>query len=59
VVKFLTERVGVDPKLMMAAAYSMNRPVASNDTKDGRAQNRRIEIALIPMNIDRVLKDLQ
>jgi chemotaxis protein MotB len=59
VVKFLTEKVGVDPKFLLAAAYSMNRPVANNDTKEGRAQNRRIEIALIPPNIDRVLKDLQ
>ncbi len=59
VVKFLSEKVGVDPKFLTAAAYSMNRPVASNDTKEGRAQNRRIEISLIPMNVDRVLKDLQ
>ncbi len=59
VVKFLTEKVGVNPKFLIAAAYSMNRPVASNDTKESRAQNRRIEIALIPMNLDRVLKDLQ
>jgi chemotaxis protein MotB len=59
VVKFLSEKAGVDPKFLTAAAYSMNRPVASNDTKEGRAQNRRIEIALIPMNVDRVLKDLQ
>lgn len=59
VVKFLSEKVGVDPKFLTAAAYSMNRPVASNNTKEGRAQNRRIEISLIPMNVDRVLKDLQ
>jgi chemotaxis protein MotB len=59
VVKFLTEKVGVDPQLVVAAAYSMYRPVASNDTKEGRAQNRRIEIALLPLNLDRVLKDLR
>ena len=59
VVKFLTEKASVDPKFMVAAAYSMYRPVASNDTKEGRTQNRRIEIALLPLNIDRVLKDLR
>ncbi len=30
-----------------AAGYGETRPVASNDTEDGRAQNRRIEISII------------
>ena len=59
VVKFLSEKVGVDPRFLSAAGYSMYRPVASNDTKESRAQNRRIEITLLPLNLDRVLKDLR
>jgi flagellar motor protein MotB len=26
----------------------MTRPIASNDTADGRARNRRVEITLVP-----------
>ena len=30
-----------------AAGYGETRPVATNDTEEGRAQNRRIEISII------------
>jgi chemotaxis protein MotB len=47
VVKLLVAH-GVDPKALSAAGYGEFDPVASNDTADGRARNRRIEIALQP-----------
>ncbi len=47
VVKFMQEE-GLDPKRLSAAGYGQNSPVASNDTPEGRAQNRRIEIVLQP-----------
>jgi chemotaxis protein MotB len=40
--------MGVDPEFLSAAGYSMYRPLASNDTPEGREQNRRVEIVLIP-----------
>jgi chemotaxis protein MotB len=42
---------GVASANLSAAGYGDTQPVASNDTKEGRAQNRRIEIVLQP-NLD-------
>jgi chemotaxis protein MotB len=39
---------GVDPGNLSAVAYGEWRPVAGNDTEEGRAKNRRIEIILVP-----------
>lgn len=47
VVRFLQDK-GVDPTRLAAAGYSQYQPVASNDTPEGRSQNRRIEIVLAP-----------
>lgn len=35
---------GVDPKRLTVEAYGESRPVANNDTEEGRAQNRRVEL---------------
>lgn len=47
VVRYLQER-GVNPSLLSAEGYGEQRPVAPNDSEDGRQKNRRIEIVLIP-----------
>ncbi|WP_336365640.1 OmpA family protein [Marinobacter sp. C2H3] len=39
----LTGKLGVDPDRVSAKGYGESEPVASNDTVDGRAQNRRVE----------------
>lgn len=59
VVRYLQDSVGVDPSRLSAAGYSEYRPVETNDTADGRAQNRRIEIVLLPLDVDRVLEELK
>jgi chemotaxis protein MotB len=45
VVAYLTSQ-GVDPNVISAKGFGDTHPVASNDTPQGRAQNRRIEIVL-------------
>lgn len=59
VVRYLQDKVGVDPRMLSAAGLSEYKPVASNETPEGRAQNRRIEIVLLPLDVDRVLEELK
>ena len=37
---------GLDPNTITATGYGKSNPVASNDTADGRQQNRRVEIII-------------
>lgn len=53
VVRYLQER-GVDPRFLSATGYSEYRPVDSNETDEGKATNRRIEVVLIPLDTDRI-----
>lgn len=39
---------GVDPARLSAIGYGEYRPVASNDTEDGKQFNRRVEIVVLP-----------
>ena len=39
---------GFRPDLLLAQGYGEGRPVASNGTPQGRAQNRRVELSLAP-----------
>ncbi len=39
---------GVDPANIAAVGYADTRPVATNETDEGRAANRRTEIVLVP-----------
>ena len=45
VVDFLISQ-GVDPARLDAVGYNFSRPVASNDTKEGRQKNRRVELII-------------
>lgn len=48
VVRFLQHDVEIAGTKLEIGAYGPFRPVADNDTVEGRAQNRRIQIALVP-----------
>jgi chemotaxis protein MotB len=49
VVRYLQDKVGIDPALLAASGYSEYHPVADNTTVEGKARNRRIEIILRPI----------
>ena len=48
VVRILQEEFGVPPERMVAAGRSYYVPLASNDTSEGRARNRRTRIVVLP-----------
>jgi chemotaxis protein MotB len=47
VLHYLIEQSVPEPRLS-AIGYGEYRPVASNDSKDGRQKNRRVEIVILP-----------
>jgi chemotaxis protein MotB len=46
VVNYMKEK-GINPSLLTAAGYGADQPVSTNDTPQGRAGNRRIEILIM------------
>jgi OmpA-OmpF porin, OOP family len=38
---------GIEPGRLESEGYGLTRPIASNDTDDGRAQNRRVEFNIL------------
>ncbi len=48
VVRFLQEKGAIEPERLTASGFSFYKPVDTNETDEGRKQNRRIEIILIP-----------
>ena len=49
VVRFLQEKGNIEPERLTASGFSFYRPVATNETPEGREQNRRIEVILVPV----------
>ncbi|HSX54628.1 MAG TPA: OmpA family protein, partial [Sphingomonas sp.] len=48
VASYLSMR-GVESARLEALGYGETQPIASNDTVEGRAQNRRVEIKVVPV----------
>ena len=48
VLHYLVDKRGIAPDRLSAVGYGEYRPVASNNTKDGRQSNRRVEIVILP-----------
>jgi len=59
VVRYLIEEGGVDRANLLAVGYADTRPLAGNDTEEGRTANRRIEIALYPKDLSEIASQLK
>lgn len=53
VLHYLAGDQGISPERLSAIGYGEYRPLESNETSDGRKQNRRVEIVILP-NITKV-----
>lgn len=52
VVEVLTREYEVKPSRLSAVGFGQYRPIATNDTAEGRADNRRVEIVILRDDID-------
>jgi chemotaxis protein MotB len=57
VARYLEEKIGIDPTVLSATGYGEYQPVASNESEEGQARNRRIEIVLVPKEITPVSRE--
>lgn len=55
VLRYFAETKFISPERLMATGYGEYKPVAPNDTPEGRAQNRRVDI--IVLSQEEVLKE--
>ena len=55
IVQILSENALINPESLTAAGRGEYAPIASNDTKEGKAKNRRIEVVLTP-KLDEISK---
>lgn len=58
VVRIMLGNSELDPSILTAAGRGEFSPIASNDTPEGKAKNRRIEVILTP-NLDKLFEILE
>jgi len=44
--QYLIDKFGIDGARLKAVGYGMDHPIASNDTEEGRQQNRRVDAVM-------------
>lgn len=53
---YIQQHCTVDPARLVSEAYGQWRPVADNDTAEGRAQNRRVEMIISGRDLEKELE---
>jgi len=53
IVSYLVSRYGFSPEKLSAAGYGEFRPIADNETPEGRARNRRVDILVMNSSLTR------
>jgi len=53
-VLYYLESKGINPERLSAIGYGEYRPVASNETAEGRQTNRRVEIVILPKSVKKI-----
>jgi chemotaxis protein MotB len=48
ILHYLADDKGITPERLSAVGYGEYKPVASNDSRDGRQLNRRVEVVIFP-----------
>ena len=51
VVHHFIDREGLEPDRIRAVGFGEHHPVTSNDTPEGRRQNRRVEVVILPKQL--------
>lgn len=59
VVRYLIDEGGINRSTISAAGFADTRPVASNESDEGKASNRRIEIVLYPKDLSEIADELR
>ena len=54
VLHYLVDEAEINPVRLQATGYGEFRPVADNETVEGKQQNRRVEIVILPVQVSRV-----
>jgi chemotaxis protein MotB len=59
VLRYLTEESAVNPRKLSAVAFGQQRPIEDNNTPEGRAYNRRVDIIILREKMVEESKDVR
>ncbi len=59
IVEYWVEKMNVPAERLSAVAYADSKPVATNNTVEGRASNRRVEFKIRPANPDVIVTGIE